>query len=366
MDDTVTPDFLTKINAGEIVNNPCTYVKDSIKNVGTGHQKWNRGTRVYESKGHVTAMNLLRIPGYMVGKAPVPVLVFDNASDSRLTAMSNLDKTPYAFAEDLGEIGETVRFLRNPLGSIRRLGNTFSQDVKNFQRAKRKGISPYYNVAEAIAEVYLQYRFALSPLVRSINDALMSLIDNVKPPDRRTARGFSESEGTEKLLRTAAGHQSEAWTNLSVLARSGILYEVTNPVNNWRYKYGLRFKDIPDTSWQLLPYSFMVDRMFNFSQAIRGLTSFLDPNVKILTAWTTTLSTTEKARQYNVFQSPIVTSISASVPDVYVETNFTYHREPWEPGMSDLVPGFYPKALVNSVTKVADLAALCLRLFKPS
>jgi hypothetical protein len=363
MDDVVTPNFRAKINDGLIVNNPCTYVKESINNLGSGHQKWYRNstkTWWYESLGHVTAMNMLRIPSYVTGEQPAPGMLFDHQADSRLTALANIDRAPYSFAEDIAEMRETWRFLANPLGSMKHLSNNLVKDAKGLLSRKRS-----LNLAQAIAQVWLEYQFALSPLLRSANDAYASMFDKVHAPERRTARGFSdESAKTNVYHAVIAGHVSESQTFKSVESKSGILYHVTNPVNDWRYKYGLRFKDIPETLWAIMPLSFMVDRMINFSQVARALTAFLDPKIEILTAWTTTKSEEQRHISYKVYNGAIVISIEAQEPDTRVRTIFTYDRQPWDIGMSDFIPGFYPKALVNSVTKVADLSALILQLVR--
>jgi hypothetical protein len=144
--------------------------------------------------------------------------------------------------------------------------------------------------------------------------------------------------------------------------RAGILYEVSNPVVNFQYKYGLRFKDIPTTLWAVLPLSFMVDRFVNISNFFGGATNLLDPNVKILGAWVT--SKRERLQSIGVRSISESGYTSTIVPDDIVDKTFLYAREVWEPSLVDAIPSLDIKGLVNSSAKVTDLLALVIQNFK--
>jgi hypothetical protein len=140
---------------------------------------------------------------------------------------------------------------------------------------------------------------------------------------------------------------------------AGIWYEVDNPIVDWRYKYGLRFKDIPETLWAILPLSFMVDRMYNLSQTMRGLSSFLDPNLTILGAWTTTKVDTIETITWIGHVSPIVESVQEAYTDTIVKTTESYNRQTWEPVFTDLFPDYVRlEGLIDTSEKFADTAAL--------
>jgi len=138
-----------------------------------------------------------------------------------------------------------------------------------------------------------------------------------------------------------------------------ILYTVTNPLDNVRWKLGLRTRDIPHTLWQLLPYSFMVDRVVNVSDLISGFTALTDPDVHILSG-----SITERTEDINTVQivdrqNPTFTFSFAA--DIYEEKQFSYGRSPWRPSVFDTVPNIDVRNLVNTATKMTDLAALILQ-----
>jgi len=131
---------------------------------------------------------------------------------------------------------------------------------------------------------------------------------------------------------------------------------------NWQYKYGLRFKDIPATFWAVQPLSFMVDRFINISDFISGGMNLLDPNVKVLGAWTVT----KKSRIKSIGVRKIVESgyTSTIVPDDIVDREFYYNREVWVPSLADTIPIPNLRGLVDSAAKTTDLLALIIQNYK--
>lgn len=353
--DKVTSGFHKKIAEGEVVINPVSHVKYSAKSNHSGRYEWTRsdGSIYKESAPSLTSMQIQRYPHYMCSIPPEPTPSWDMTAATRLQALGSVDRTPYSFAEDIAEMRETLRFLRNPLQSLRNLSKELSDDVSNLLN-RRKALKR----ADAIADVWLQYQFAFMPLVRSASDAIDAFGQQVKRPKRRTARGvsvFSDSDSVEQQIATWL---SSASHTVTTTARSGILYEVSNPLGDWKFKYGLRFKDIPETLWAIFPYSFMVDRVLNISQAVRGFASFLDPNVKMLGAWDSVKKTRITTISWLGHISPIVVSVEVDEPDTWSETFETYDRSQWIPTFSDLVPELRIKGLVDTSSKIADLAAL--------
>jgi hypothetical protein len=125
-----------------------------------------------EYTGPITAYYLANSA---VPKTPaIEAVVEDDAelvAKAKLKALSYIDTGSYSFGEDVGEYRETVRFLKNPLSSMVRLGEQYRKTYyKKFVKRTAK-----WDLAAAHAEVYAQYRFALSPLIRSSYDAIKAL-----------------------------------------------------------------------------------------------------------------------------------------------------------------------------------------------
>jgi len=359
MHDVVVQGFGKRSNAGEIINNPMSYSKSSVFCSVGGKSTIKQGGSTYEIYGQGSLTEFQRYDKgspWVNGIYPVPAEpTLDVIQAAQSKAMGNLDRSPYSFAEDIAEMRETFRFLKDPLGSLRDLSKSFKKDVDVYSAKK------YLNRAQAIANVWLQYRFAAGPLIRSAHDLLEAQSDSIRRPVRRTARGNETYKVQNSGLGKAKSYYwYEGSTTVESETKAGILYEVANPLNDWQFKYGLRFKDIPETLWAITPYSFMVDRMFNLSQAIRGVTSFLDPRVKILAGWVTQKRTQTSTLSYIDYSYPSASAVTIT-PDVRVVEDFTYDRSVWEPSMKDAVPVLELSGLIDTSTKLADLAALIMQ-----
>lgn len=359
MNDVVVPNFYKRRNAGEIINNQMSYVKDSIFCTVGGRSSVTQSGKVYEIYGSGSLTEFQRLaqgaPWYG-GIYPAPTEPsLDAVQSAQSNALGNVDRSPYSFAEDIAEMRETFRFLKNPLGSLRDLSKSFKKDVDVL------GAKKYLTRAQAIANVWLQYQFAFRPLVRSAHDLLEAQSDKIRRPVRRTARGKEEySVSARGPGKSKSWYQWEGSHKIDSSVKAGILYEVSNPLNDWKYKYGLRFKDIPETLWAITPYSFMVDRMFNISQAVRGVVSFLDPNVKLLAAWTTQKRNSAVTLSYVNYSYHLASAVTIQ-PDVKLIESSSYNRTVWEPSFSDVVPPLELSGLIDTSTKLADLVALVLQ-----
>jgi len=366
MTDVVTPGFHRKIRDGAIINNPCIYTKSTVSTNGTGLGTYKSGSYDYTISGPLTWFR-----AGQVWPSVLPLTVEASKEASRFYALSSIDNTPYQFGEDIGEIAETIRFLKNPLGSLRNVANSI-RDLKYKTYYKRRKTSKYLQLdgedkrlAYALAEAWAEYRFAAAPLVRSIHDGYEALkLPRGEDPkvDRKSARGFSE--GSDENMETYDTYDSGTtyrWEKSSSLSRryhSTILYEVTNPVYDWRYRMGLREKDLAETFWQLVPYSFMVDRVVNVSRSIRGLMNLADPQIRFLAA-----STTLKETSINSFRLTEESRASWDINangETRIREDFLYSRELYSPSSKDAIPDFTPKNLVNDLTKVLDLTSLIL------
>lgn len=363
MHDTVVSDFGKRRNAGDIINNPMNYVKSSIQCTTGGSSSVTQSGKVYTINGQGSLTEFQRTvigsPWYQGKMTLNQSPDVDLEAAVKLQALGNLDRSPYSFAEDIAEMRETLRFLRDPLLSLKKLSEAMRDHAK-YLRTVRGAMDH----AKIYSDVWLQYRFALSPLVRSMSDLIESFHDKTQRPERRTARGKRTWTGSDSGIGKSRTYYKWEGTVKEVHEhKAGILYEVSNPLNDWRFKYGLRFKDIPETLWAIFPYSFMVDRMWNFSQSMRGLSSFLDPNVKILAAWHTKKVSKDWTLSYVDYTYPSASAVTI-VPDVRTVSDFEYNRVRWEPSISDFIPPMEKKGLIDTSTKLADLGALILQAIK--
>jgi len=370
--DVVTSRFHERVAEGEIINNPMQYVKDTIESSVGGRITSRFATQDYESSGGgclsaFLAQWLADIgQGYNVADLlTVPEPNFDMSTAAKVQCLSRIDSTPYSFGEDIGELRETIEFMKNPAKSLRDLTRAFNKDA--WKRLRKlnllSGKQLALKRAQAIADVWKSYSFAAAPLVRSWSDLGKAAAENTKRPERRTARGKSEFTDAISEYSNFPNYAWSTTVKTEQTIRTGVLYEHSNPINDWKFKYGLRLKDAPETYWQLLPLSFMVDRVYNLSHMLKALTNLADPNVTILAAWSTTKREVEQTRKVENYTHPSALSTSLS-PDIERYKTFSYNRVVWEPTISDAVPPFRKDQLVDSASKVADLASIILGFVK--
>lgn len=361
MDDVVTDNYHSRSENGEIINNPCVYTLYQSTATGGGSYL------AYDAQGNPAQTSTggsvtLALCSYHNVPARQLLTIGAGAKDlavesARAKAISHVDSTPYAFLEDTLEVRETLRFLRNPLEGLRKLSRSFDREVRS-----RRDLGTRL---DAISDVYLQYRFAASPLVKSAFEIYDSLADdNWKRPKRRTARGFSEASRQGAELAESAnnkGYFLDSRREVTYKVAAGILYEVNNPLRDVNFKTGMRFKDVPEGIWAVMPYSFMIDRIVDISGGIRGLTNLLDPNVTILSGWTTKRSESTTVDRASHQEHP---TVQVDITGDPVQTReFGYERTPWSPSTSDAVPPSDLRGLVADTTKILDLAALIYRNF---
>lgn len=360
MTDFVTPNYHKKIAQGAIINNSCDMNVHTVSSNGSGFYRhhlnsdpsqWTElaGKGLTRWRWGASLMSLNSPSGSGL-----------SMDDAKLQALSNIDRTPFAFGEDLGEIRETIRFLKSPFRSLSELTGALKKDAKKVKASGRSALS----ISQSLADVWLEYRFALSPLIRSAYSAVDAFGYEFKPtiPPRMSARGsadwVAEDSGTVRSSTSANYYEFTYNQRRNREYKAAVLYTVSNPVRNWRYKLGLRYKDIPSTAWQLLPLSFMVDRVYNISGIIQGFTNLLDPSIKVLAASDTTKFDNATSIIYSDRkQSGYTTQVSG---DEWLEENFQYLRNTWDPHASFPFPTVKPVGLVEDAPKVVDLASLIL------
>lgn len=355
--DTVTPNFRERIAKGEVINNACRMEFVRIKQSDgylRGDNKADDG--YFTLTGPIDAYLAPSGPGYVVDQIGDCVGI-TSASEAKLKALSNIDRSPYEFSEDVFEVRETVRFLRNPLAAIHKLAVSVTRPTTKSAR-----LTAPLRVSKDLADVWTESRFAFTPLVRSCVDAMHAVtLNRAKTlPLRRSCHGFQTVNDELTGSYTGDGKTFECRKTSYSQMKASILYQSTNPLTDWRSTYGLSFKDIPKTIWAIMPLSFMVDRMVDISSAIGGLVNFLDPRIEILAA-STTLRDKRSNELVWTHRAETSTHTFSGRGGGYVHEVDIYDRNPWQPSIRDLVPDIDVSGLVADATSIVDLIALILQ-----
>jgi len=353
MNDIVTPNFHNRIRKGEIISNPADrYIRKvsyptstySATNGGDPQQMAPSTPVSYVGQGK----SYLALAGLHLEKIPFEDIDISSlVSEVKQRCISNIDRTPYQFMEDVAEIRETASFIKHSMRSIHSLTTSFSEQV---QKAKIGGNS------KRAANLYLQYRFALSPLVQSIDSAYQALTTNrkVKRPLGRATASNSQSSHISGNF-TDGPHTYRYRFDRKVDVRCGVLYRDRSPRNDVLDTLGLRAKDVPRTAWAVVPLSFMIDRVVNISNSINGLVNLFDPSLTVINGWC-------KITDSSVLHLELIAQNSPPwVVEVYadmLDDVKSWSRSNWTPTISDTLPVFIPGKLVSDITSIADLAAL--------
>jgi hypothetical protein len=354
--DYVTDDYARIVQQGGVVNNPCLYTLTELSQEGfpgTRHVVHTSDHKTYDQVGAVTERWLSSHPITPPGPSINSTFVERRA---KLLALSNIDSSKYAFGEDLGELRETYEYLRNPIGAILHLSKLFRKLVKS--KKKRLRLSH----AKAIADVWLEYRFAFSPLLRSALNLIEAFSDKQgELPPRLTSHGKSSDEDQgSTTLDSSNAHFGYSWrTRLD--GKASILYTVDNPVRDWRFTYGLRATDWPTTYWQLLPYSFMIDRLIDVSSFSKAIINLARPSVRILAASYTTRTDNVSKTQLTATDPGSGFTTTALSGNTRVNHDFTYQRVVWYPSVGDVLPPVDWEYPFSSASKIADMVTLILK-----
>jgi len=335
--DIVTPHYKNVIQNGGIVNNRMSKYRVTFATTTSGPQ-------FQTVIGGITYTGDLAGPHWTTG-----ILNDTSRPDSRpkftddinnlqravgTQAYANVMKTPYSGAVSIGELKETLTYLRNPLAAGIKLGEAIRRNLTRsgiFRRYPRLGADHTGgNISSNIASVHLSIVYGFKPLVKDIFDIVENLRTKVHNfrPKRITAR----AQGSITLYDT--WETTESFSGISytakykweqvVTVRSGILH--TRDIQYTVYdEWGVNVRDIPSALWAITPLSFVADWFGNIGDLIAALTP--KAGFTFLASWTSTTYVTKLTRSVSGYQfSNWVTSRDGKGNDSVVTTR--YEREP--------------------------------------
>lgn len=312
MQDFVSPGFAKRVSEGEIINTPmrsrreirawrgdfCQVEATFTANGYRTHQHWtNWGVAISEHLG-------------------LPALT-DLKLEAVTDSWSKVNAPEWWAGVDIGEFGETVALLLSPMRESARI---LSNEIGGLARAStvRNRLARSVPVATVAATAYLGYHLGLAPLFGSINDALKLLQKEFL--ERKTVR--SSAQRIDRVTAPyntqpfTAGGQVNNWhgtliTERNTRCRAGVMYV---PKPSIRGDFGLESDDFLPTVWELIPFSFIVDRFINIGNFLTALAAYL--TVQPLASWCVTKSITTTYVDWDRCSSTLVSGYSApnSVP----------------------------------------------------
>jgi hypothetical protein len=349
MTDHVTPHFRERIRSGEVINNPMNHeVYTKVAEVGEStfsSNQYGYYTKLVGVNPTDWQLSLLQYrasptgdlipdgPEYDLGKL---------VSLAKLKALEQIDASPYNFMEDLAEIQSTIHLLRNPLSDAKKLARTFED---KFYRLRRKDKLPSL---VAFSNAWLSVRYGFRPIVLSLLNAHSALdIKTQKKPVRRVARGIeyatSEVEGDVFYPFASGSNEGDSynWNRYdTVRVKANIIYEaplMTEPLD----LLGLRGKMIPRTAYNLLAYSWVVDRFVNLGANISALMNLADPRIRILGATYSINGISESRITFTGQSHTGYTITTSNTPSIHRKVEKV--RMLWHPTVGDAAPIYNPR-----------------------
>jgi hypothetical protein len=275
--DVVTANYKALVSRGRVINNPFRSITVDVGHSWPGHQiQTNSGsgsTIKLRTWSHYYN-DIYGFPGSPWGHAEG---LGDALRDACTEAAARVDRSDVDGLVEAGEARETMDLFNRQSWSLRR------QVEKELKYARKRGWKFPVNVPIAVmSNNWLRYRYGIAPLLGLLNDTLVT--GTRVRARRQTARGSASVHSTWEEQYPGGGyyHPSSMWTvrgSITTSVRAGILYEY----ERWSNKYGFTPDKIPEAAWNLAPWTFVADWVWNTGEFISALTPRM--NVARLATW---------------------------------------------------------------------------------
>jgi len=300
--DIVTPDFNRRMAQGEIINNPFDSYSCDIDGPGfssiyhyseTNYPVVVQG-RPYNYWKKVTGKQHYKGPSpYRLAVKPEACAdMLDTVKDLAVTsAHAGVNQAEMQALATIAESRKTIDFFYN---TLKRAFRIFKAVRKLDLRAAKGLISP-----KELEDMYMEYRYAIRPLIYDINDLTAALQIERAANVRQTSRGYAKDSesgqdvvGPIALVEGVTCYYTVDWS-YHCSARAGVLCDIAVTADT---TFGLT--DVVETMWELLPFSFIADWFANIGETIAAWT----PNMRAdqLASWVTTREIFECSSQAGI------------------------------------------------------------------
>lgn len=298
-----SPGFYQAQRDGRVIINPMTHtrVTASAEVTGSGVQTRNTGGGCGSCTGY--GLSSSTQIGYTQRNFDG---VFPEFNDSDglaaarthvgTLAMANIQSPEFLALVFGAEMHKTWRMLRRPFGGFENILRHFLTRRPGFHKDLYRNLKELWNSAQRYSRSWLEFRYGWLVLMLEIEGALKAYDKkyfNVR--QRYTARASSQwapssvSEGGT-INAPSTGGWSTTWSKESSReyeVKAGVLYEAFLTRQN---SFGLSLSDVPQSAWELIPWSFVVDWFVNVGDYITAVTPRLE--LQVLASWTVVKRTT--------------------------------------------------------------------------
>lgn len=301
-------------------------------------------------------------------------------------AWSNISRNEMQILASLGELPETLSWIKSIftrlIKVIRGLRNlksmiSLADDLRKAGKARKadkilqrvsdkidKSSSKVGTLATPV-DLWLEYRYAIRPLVFEMISALKALKTVIKKGTRFTSRGFHEEQRYEVTNYLASNGWVEFNRRVAITRRSnyraGVLANIDEDINDILAIWG--FDQPLQSIYELIPFSFIVDWFFNVGTIIGAWSP--KASLSVLSSWIVeqhylkTVITLDQFTPLPLIPDTNYWNYVAVNTDNYYEWGTTIKRRIPTPDRP-ILPSFN---LRLDMAKIADLAAIGYSLF---
>jgi len=283
------PNYFERKRKGELILGPSTRTVSklragghsfsyTLKPVPTANGAWLGDA--YLPQGSLTQNFLGYYPAALAEASLESQATLDDSA--MVAAVAGITKPNYSLMEDILTVRQNIGLLQAPLGGLK-------DAFLNFRKAKTLLVAgkphllpdPYRGIS-LISDLYLGFRFVVTPTVKSLHDLFEGLLtshDKLQKDVLLRSTGVASSRGTKDL--TSKSGSANFWSTSAIDRKSKaiVYYRLIHEVSGWQQVFGLRGKDLPTGIWNCIRLSFMIDRVFNVSNYLTAVSNLTDPNV---------------------------------------------------------------------------------------
>lgn len=272
----------------------------------------------------------------------------------------------------LGELGQTLRMIRNPAMGLRRLVDDFGDIARNIRSSRRLAAMATHKreVAKNLADAWLEWSFGWKPFLRDVQSGSDALTKQFVASGIQTLALKAVGKHQANPVETTLGRQNSfaKWKtttitveNTMVIYRGAVRVEARNPAVMDPALFGFSPEQFLPTAWELLPYSFLIDYFSNVGEIIYGWSSLLGrlswANKTTRNSYdTTTYGWADKSYLTNPSAS-----ITVNVPHKIVITKSSVSRAKYTgtyvPDLAFTLPSFGSQKWLNIAALIAGRSA---------
>jgi len=364
--DVSTPNYARRKAAGEVIMNPVTIMTENRVSTPVSwsfgnHPVW--GTRTFSGDlalyvGKTNAS--IRPSWYTVDVGRAKTEAINNAFAKAYSSDAQLLVT-------MAEAKKTLDMLRNPFGTAREL----IDKINWLYGRKLQGLSDTrkaWDAAQAFASAWNEYRFGWKPVlydIQNIQKAYASAVSSVQP-ERLVFRAgsklqYNNSGAYNPTVPGLTSCQTDYSFACETKVSAGVIISIS-PGSNYHSaanRFGLSLNNVPASIWELVPYSFVVDRFVRVGSWLQA--NIPSPGTSVLGSWCSTVD--EYTLTCNVLSGSIfvanapATTYTQGNGGSYVEHIKTLERTVGH--KPSLIPALNTQDL--SISQWVDHAALILQ-----